>query len=78
LNKTSPSYINDISTDVFQQNQVRIQADAGGEGGVIFDSAVAMTQGLWPNTTAFNTTLADNSTVVGPMGGYQVRVLISR
>jgi prostatic aicd phosphatase len=71
FNSTSPSHIEGISPDVFNQDQVHIQADAGGEGGVIFNSAVALTQGLWANTTAFNSTLADGSVVVGPFGGYQ-------
>lgn len=46
-------------------------ADAGGEGSVIYDSAVAVTQGLWPPTPASNTTLANGTTVVSPFGGYQ-------
>jgi prostatic aicd phosphatase len=71
FNSTSPSHIEGISPDVFNQDQVHIQADAGGEGGVIFNSAVALTQGLWANTTAFNSTLADGSVVVGPFSGYQ-------
>lgn len=46
-------------------------ADAGGEGSVIYDSAVALTQGLWPATSSSNTTLANGTTVVSPLGGYQ-------
>ncbi|EUC64991.1 histidine acid phosphatase-like protein [Rhizoctonia solani AG-3 Rhs1AP] len=71
LNANSPSVISGISTDLFDQNQVRIRADAGGEGGVIFDSAVALSQGVWPAATAFNTTLANGTTVVAPLNGYQ-------
>ena len=46
-------------------------ADAGGEGSVIYDSAVSFTQGAWPATTASNTTLANGTTIVSPLGGYQ-------
>jgi hypothetical protein len=75
LNASSPAYIRDISTGPFQQAQVAIAADAGGEGGVIYDSAVALTQGLWPATTLFNTSLANGTVVSSPLGGYQVRDL---
>lgn len=71
LNSSSPSFIQGITTALFQQNQVQVRADAGGEGGVIFDSAVALTQGLYPPTVLSNTTLADNSTITSPLGGYQ-------
>ncbi|KAG8716414.1 hypothetical protein FRC11_013397 [Ceratobasidium sp. 423] len=71
LNASSPSVVSGISTGLFDQNQVRIRADAGGEGGVIFDSAVALSQGAWPAATAFNTTLANGTTVVAPLNGYQ-------
>ncbi|CAE6427058.1 unnamed protein product [Rhizoctonia solani] len=71
FNPSSPSVISGISTGLFDQNQVRIRADAGGEGGVIYDSAVALSQGLWPAATAFNTTLANGTTVIAPLNGYQ-------
>ncbi|KAI0770390.1 histidine phosphatase superfamily [Fomes fomentarius] len=69
LNSSSPSFIQGIATALFQQNQVQVRADAGGEGGVIFDSALALTQGLYPPTVLSNTTLADGSTVTSPLGG---------
>ncbi|KAG8682815.1 hypothetical protein FRC09_016505, partial [Ceratobasidium sp. 395] len=68
---SSPSVISGISTGLFDQNQVRIRADAGGEGGVIFESALALAQGVWPAETGFNTTLANGTTVIAPLGGYQ-------
>ncbi|KAI0073495.1 phosphoglycerate mutase-like protein [Panus rudis PR-1116 ss-1] len=73
LNSSSPSYIQGIAdaSSLFQANQVVVRADAGGEGGVIFDSAIALLQGLWPVTTQSNTTLANGTTVVSPLGGYQ-------
>ncbi|KAB5594889.1 hypothetical protein CTheo_1704 [Ceratobasidium theobromae] len=71
FNSSSPSVISGISTGLVDQNQVRVRADAGGEGGVIFDSAVALLQGLWPAQAASNTTLANGTTVVSPLNGYQ-------
>ncbi|TDL22226.1 phosphoglycerate mutase-like protein [Rickenella mellea] len=71
LDASSPSFVQGISTSGFNQSQVLIRADAGGEGGVIFDSAVALTQGLWPPTSSANVTLANGTTVISPLGGYQ-------
>jgi hypothetical protein len=44
INASSPADVAGLSHDLFVQSQVAIQADAGGEGGVIFDSTVALTQ----------------------------------
>lgn len=52
-------------------SNVLIQADAGGEGGVIVDSAVALTQGLWPPSASNRITLADGRNVTSPLGGFQ-------
>lgn len=71
LNQSSPSYITGMSTGMFNQSQVYIQADLGGEDGVIYDSCVSLTQGLWPATLSNNITLANGSTITAPLGGYQ-------
>ncbi|KIK90471.1 hypothetical protein PAXRUDRAFT_151872 [Paxillus rubicundulus Ve08.2h10] len=71
LNESSPSYIPGMSTALFNQSQVYIRADLGGESGVIYDSCVSLTQGLWPVTINNNITLANGSTIVAPLGGYQ-------
>ncbi|THH19834.1 hypothetical protein EUX98_g8697 [Antrodiella citrinella] len=73
LNASSPTYIQGISNtnQLFNQSQVAVRADEGGEDGVIFDSSVALLQGLFPVTTAANTTLANSTTVISPLGGYQ-------
>lgn len=68
---SSPSVVSGVSASLFNQAQVHIRADAGGEGGVIFDSSIAVAQGIWPASTGFNTTLANGTTVVSPLGGYQ-------
>lgn len=59
FSQSSPTLISGISTGLFNQSQVLIRADGGGEGGVIFDSAIALAQGLWPADKSFSTTLAN-------------------
>ncbi|RXW22878.1 hypothetical protein EST38_g2990 [Candolleomyces aberdarensis] len=71
LNTSSPSYIPGFDADVANGAQFKIRADAGGEGGVIFNSVLSMLQGLFPPTTQYNTTLANGTTIVGPLTGYQ-------
>ncbi|KAI5989030.1 histidine phosphatase superfamily [Pisolithus albus] len=71
LNESSPSYIQGLSTGLFNQSQVFVQADLGGEAGVIYDSCVSLTQGLWPPTTSNNITLADGTVITAPLSGYQ-------
>jgi hypothetical protein len=71
MDANSSTLIQGISTGLFNQNQVEIRADAGDEGFVIYDSAISLVQGLWPPTSDYNTTLANGSTVVAPLNGYQ-------
>ncbi|KAL1744077.1 histidine phosphatase superfamily [Schizophyllum fasciatum] len=71
LNASSSTDLAGMSHDVVNASQISARADAGGEGGVIYDSAVSLMQGLYPNTTAYNTTLANGTTIIGPLGGYQ-------
>ncbi|KAG1879232.1 histidine phosphatase superfamily [Suillus subluteus] len=71
LNESSPSYIPGMSTGLFNPAQVYIQADFGDENGVIYDSCVSLTQGLWPATLSNNITLANGTMVTAPLGGYQ-------
>ena len=49
LDPSSPSFIG-TTEPLFNQSQFQVRADAGGEGGVIFDSSVALVQGLFPPT----------------------------
>ncbi|TFK40711.1 histidine phosphatase superfamily [Crucibulum laeve] len=71
FNSSSPSFISGINTTVADETQLHVRADGGGERGVIFNSAVSVLQGLFPATQAYNTTLANGTTVIGPLGGYQ-------
>ncbi|KAI8989090.1 phosphoglycerate mutase-like protein [Trametes punicea] len=71
LNPASPSFIQGISTDVVDLEQINVRADAGGEGAVILTSVQGLLQGLYPPTTDNNITIANGTTVVAPLGGYQ-------
>jgi len=71
LNPSSPSSIRGIDHTIVDNAQLRVRADGGGEGGVIFSSAVSLLQGLFPPSSMYNMTLANGTMIVGPMGGYQ-------
>lgn len=73
MNGSSPYFIQNISQGLLDPDQILIRADGGGEGDVIYDSALSTMQGLWPASVAYNETLANGTFVVGPLGGYQVR-----
>ena len=73
MDQSSSSFIEGIanSSSLFQQSQAQVRADAGGEGGVIFDSSIALTQGLWQPTSLSTITLSNGTNVTSPLGGYQ-------
>ncbi|KAF9454839.1 phosphoglycerate mutase-like protein [Macrolepiota fuliginosa MF-IS2] len=71
LNQSSPAFISGINTTIADASQIQARADAGGEGGVIFNSAVALLQGLFPPTSTFSDKLPNGTTVTAPFGGYQ-------
>lgn len=71
MSSRSPSYIADMKTDLVDTHEVQVKAKAGGEGPVIFDSAIATLQGLFPPNPANKIVLANETTVVAPLGGYQ-------
>lgn len=52
-------------------SQVDVHAKSGGESAAIFDSSIAFLQGLFPPTPLNKIDLANGSTVVSPLGGYQ-------
>ncbi|KAH7912873.1 histidine phosphatase superfamily [Hygrophoropsis aurantiaca] len=70
LNPSSPSYIQGINTDIVDVDQLFVRADSGG-GNVVLDSAYGLLQGLYPPTRSSAITLANGSTITGPLGGYQ-------
>ncbi|PSR93736.1 hypothetical protein PHLCEN_2v4631 [Hermanssonia centrifuga] len=73
LNPNSSSYIQGIFSTpaIFNESEVIVRADAGGDGGVIVDSSQAMVQGLWPATPLQSIVLANGSSITSPLGGYQ-------
>ncbi|KAG6865506.1 hypothetical protein C0991_001936 [Blastosporella zonata] len=71
LNSSSPSYIDGMNSSLVNNTQFLVRADAGDEGGVIWDSALSLVQGLVPANPNFTTVLANGSTIVAPLGGYQ-------
>ncbi|KAL5483060.1 hypothetical protein ACEPAI_8289 [Sanghuangporus weigelae] len=71
MEDVSSFLIQGINTTLFDEEQVKVRADAGDEGGVIFASAVSLLQGLFPPTDNHNTTLADGTVIEAPLNGYQ-------
>ncbi|KAJ7697892.1 hypothetical protein B0H17DRAFT_1197222 [Mycena rosella] len=71
LTPGSPSFISSISSDIADTQQIKVRAKAGGEGAVFFDSAIALLQGLFPPSPRNKITLANETVVVAPLGGYQ-------
>ena len=71
MSTESSSHIRGIESELADNKQISIRAKAGGEGTVIFDSAIAVLQGLYPPTTKNRIVLANETIVVAPLGGYQ-------
>ncbi|KAF7309110.1 hypothetical protein MKEN_01113100 [Mycena kentingensis (nom. inval.)] len=71
LTPGSPSFIDGMTPDLADTEQIKVRAKAGGEGAVVFDSAIALLQGLFPPTAKNKVVLADGMEVVAPLGGYQ-------
>ncbi|CAK5284334.1 unnamed protein product [Mycena citricolor] len=71
LNASSPLFVRGINSSLVNANQIHVRADAGGESGVIYDSAVAMLQGLFPANANYTTSLSNGSVIEGAESGYQ-------
>ncbi|KAJ7027800.1 histidine phosphatase superfamily [Mycena alexandri] len=71
LTTGSPTFISSISRDVVDTQEVKVLAKAGGEGAVVFDSAIALLQGIFPPDPRNRVKLANGTTVTAPLGGYQ-------
>ncbi|KAI0042646.1 phosphoglycerate mutase-like protein [Auriscalpium vulgare] len=68
---SSPNFIHGVSTDLVNLDQVHARSKNGEEGRVVFDSTIALLQGLFPPSTKNSITLANETLVVAPLGGYQ-------
>ncbi|KAJ7121082.1 phosphoglycerate mutase-like protein [Mycena epipterygia] len=71
LNSRSPSFIPGISKDIVNIHEILVRADSSGDGTVFQESVSAVIQGLYPPTTDYKITLANGSTIVGALGGFQ-------
>jgi hypothetical protein len=71
LDSSSPSYIEGVRSDLVDNNELKVRVKAGMEGTVVFDSAIALLQGLFPPNKNNRIVLANETTVVAPLGGYQ-------
>ncbi|KAF9449257.1 phosphoglycerate mutase-like protein [Macrolepiota fuliginosa MF-IS2] len=71
FDSSSSSYIEGIRSDLVDNNEVKVRVKAGVEGSVVFDSAIALLQGLFPPNPKNKIILANETTVVAPLGGYQ-------
>ncbi|KAG8913749.1 hypothetical protein FRC01_004402 [Tulasnella sp. 417] len=71
LKRTSASYVAGVNPDLYVDGQALIRADLGDESSMIFDTALAITQGIWPATNSNNITLGDGTYVISPLQGYQ-------
>ncbi|KAJ6534340.1 histidine phosphatase superfamily [Mycena capillaripes] len=71
LTPGSASFISEISGDIANTQEIKVRAKAGGEGPVVFDSAIALLQGLFPPNPRNKITLANETVVTAPLGGYQ-------
>ncbi|KAF7966828.1 hypothetical protein HWV62_36931 [Athelia sp. TMB] len=71
FNKDSASFVQGIKSDLIDTHQISVKVKAGGEGPVVFDSAIATLQGLFPPTPKNEMTLANGTTIIAPLGGYQ-------
>lgn len=71
LDSSSPSYIKGMRSDLVDNTEIHVRVKAGGEGTVVFDSAIALLQGLYPPNPNNKIVLANETTVVAPLGGYQ-------
>ncbi|KAJ7579667.1 histidine phosphatase superfamily [Mycena floridula] len=71
LDSSSSSFVDGISRELVDNKQLKVLIKAGAEGSVVFDSAIALLQGLYPPTPKNKIVLANETTVVAPLGGYQ-------
>ncbi|TFK68454.1 phosphoglycerate mutase-like protein [Pluteus cervinus] len=71
LDSSSPSFIPGIRSDIVDNSELKVRVKAGTEGSVVFDSAVALLQGLYPPNSNNKIVLANETVVTAPLGGYQ-------
>lgn len=60
-----------MRSDIVDNKEIRVRVKNGGEGSVIFDSAIALLQGLYPPNPKNKIVLANETEVIAPLDGYQ-------
>ncbi|KAF9267583.1 phosphoglycerate mutase-like protein [Marasmius fiardii PR-910] len=71
LDRDSDSHIVGIRSDLVNTRQLEIFAKNGVEGNVVFNSIVALLQGLFPPNRRNEVTLGNGTTIRAPLNGYQ-------
>ena len=71
FDESSPNYIHNVRTDLVNLDQVHARIKNGGEGRCVFDSTIALLQGLFPPTPSNTIVLANETSITAPLGGYQ-------
>ncbi|KAL0572460.1 hypothetical protein V5O48_009500 [Marasmius crinis-equi] len=71
LNPTSESFISGVQHELVNTKQIQVYSKNGHEGNVVFDSTIALLQGLFPPTERNVLTLANGTIVSAPLRGYQ-------
>ena len=71
LTGSGDNKIPNIDTELANLKQVHVRVKTGSEGTAVFDSSIALLQGLFPPNIKNREQLADGTVVVAPLGGYQ-------
>lgn len=71
FDESSENYIHNVRTDLVDLDQVHARIKNGGEGRVVFDTTIAILQGMFPPTLANSIVLANETVITAPLGGYQ-------
>ena len=71
FDESSENYIHNVRTDLVDLDQVHARIKNGGEGRVVFDTTIALLQGMFPPTLANSIVLANETVITAPLGGYQ-------
>ncbi len=67
---TSPR-IQDVNAELVDLAKIHVLVNSGEESTSVFNSATALLQGLFPPSVKHRTTLANDSSIVAPLKGYQ-------
>ncbi|KAG6877836.1 hypothetical protein C0993_003321 [Termitomyces sp. T159_Od127] len=69
LESSLPSYINDMRMRLVDSSEAKARVKAGVEGTVVFDSAIALLQDLFPPNKGEKIQIANNAAIAAPIDG---------